>query len=599
MPDLLVAMGAILLTWAVLAAVLVGNGLLGRRLFGPTSIGSRTLVLDFWMGFCLAIAYLQIWHMMLAIHWSALIPLAVTGAAGIGFSRRRLKDWWCAWTWRRALGTVGAVVLVCWVANRAIGPNNEIDSHLYHYPTILWLRAFPMVPGLANLYAPFGSNSSILLFDALLDSGLWEGRAYHIANPLLLAALFVHGCVGVHRLVWAGRDVRAEATYDALMLVPAVQMTNHWMVSGFSTDVAPAVLAMIAGSQLVRLLVARYRKDRIPSRYELVFLCTVLCTALCCKLTCLAFSAVAWLLALGLWTECRKRQAKPVLRPLAWALAASVLLVVPWLGRGVVASGYPLYPATIVSVPVDWRLPRDIIEKEVHYQLQRNRLRHYYDHGHEDAIRSLQDWTWIRYWITLVERETVVPTVLALIATLAWIVAIARRRVADGAASRLWVLALLVLPAIAFWFITQAEQRMGFFLFWIAGASLTALVVSGATWFSPSWRCRAFAVGVVLLAAGNIKKPYTLPGPDHGFHQNPLGTSHAIETRPYLTDWGVVLNVPTDSWVCSNTPLPATITPNRHLRLRDPGSMGAGFRIDRQEPLSRLKVAGGGGSTVR
>ena len=55
----------------------------------------------------------------------------------------------------------------------------------------------------------------------------------------------------------------------------------------------------------------------------------------------------------------------------------------------------------------------------------------------------------------------------------------------------------------------------------------------------------------------------------------------AFRVEPRTLPSGLVVNVPSNETLCCwNAPLPCTPYPNPALRLRDPGNLEAGFRID-------------------
>ena len=57
----------VLAAWALLAAVLVGLGLLERRVFGPRVASGRDLWTSFWVGWAMLLVGLQLWHSWLPI----------------------------------------------------------------------------------------------------------------------------------------------------------------------------------------------------------------------------------------------------------------------------------------------------------------------------------------------------------------------------------------------------------------------------------------------------------------------------------------------------------------------------------------------------
>jgi hypothetical protein len=91
----------------------------------------------------------------------------------------------------------------------------------------------------------------------------------------------------------------------------------------------------------------------------IVLLCAVGTTV---KLSFIVFGALAILTALFAYAQrenwrdlLRTRQMIGWLTPLA-------LAVIPWLIRGVILSGYLLYPSPLISFPVPWKIPYDLVQ---------------------------------------------------------------------------------------------------------------------------------------------------------------------------------------------------------------------------------------------
>ena len=45
-------------------------------------------------------------------------------------------------------------------------------------------------------------------------------------------------------------------------------------------------------------------------------------------------------------------------KQLLYATLAALVLCLPWLARGIIRSGYPLFPSTALAAPVAWRVPK-------------------------------------------------------------------------------------------------------------------------------------------------------------------------------------------------------------------------------------------------
>jgi hypothetical protein len=80
-------------------------------------------------------------------------------------------------------------------------------------------------------------------------------------------------------------------------------------------------------------------------------------------------------------------------RVAAMSLLAAVLLAT-WLGRGIMLSGYPLFPSTALAMPVPWRMPvKGIIE------FQGEILRWARDPDpSSDPKKILKTWRWFPGW---------------------------------------------------------------------------------------------------------------------------------------------------------------------------------------------------------
>lgn len=584
MASFVVVWGLIVLTWLLLAAGYAGLGMLSLRCVHVRCTPQR-LPAFVWLGYCFCLLVLQIWHLFLPVD-NAFTILFVAGA-GCGWLsiRSQWRELFHSLFQRPTWGWMLCALLVTiWAANRAMGPNHEIDSHLYHLPTMQWLKQFRIVPGLGNLYLPLASNSSSLLIAAWLDGGPWEHRAFHVVNGFLISALFWHGFSGTALLFRKETSERAVGLFRLLAVIPAAQMSNHWMISGFSTDVAPAALVLAAACELFALLVQSTEPasaddpDAYDPRFSAFQVAVLLSGAVCCKLTALAFTAVALLLAVGALLRWGRKLGRQMLPTLAYGAAVSALLLATWMGRGVLLSGYPLYPSTSPAVDVDWRIPSSLVEQEKFYQMLRNRLRQYYDWGIEDAIQSLAGWGWMRYWVRLQERDSIVPACLFVAGVVAAVLWRRSYRGRDGRALwRGWLLLVPTCPAMAFWFLTQATMRMGFFLIWVLGSTAVALAAASFLSRASTVRIRAVVVVMVLAAGLNLKKTHTPPGEDYGLHVGMV----APPMQPFQTAWGLTIWHPADGGrLCSDAPLPATPTPRKQLQLRRPDDLAAGFRFE-------------------
>ena len=77
---------------------------------------------------------------------------------------------------------------------------------------------------------------------------------------------------------------------------------------------------------------------------------------------------------------------------------SSTIILATWIGRGVVLSGYPFFPASAMPMPVAWRTPAARVDG--FRTLIRGWAR-----DREDVARSLRGWHWVANWYQRVAPE--------------------------------------------------------------------------------------------------------------------------------------------------------------------------------------------------
>ena len=78
------------------------------------------------------------------------------------------------------------------------------DTGLYHAQAIHWIEDYGVVPGLANLHVRLGYNSSAFALNALYSFAFISGRSYHVTAGFW-ALLLAWGCVA-HPVSWILRS---------------------------------------------------------------------------------------------------------------------------------------------------------------------------------------------------------------------------------------------------------------------------------------------------------------------------------------------------------------------------------------------------------
>lgn len=550
--------------WLAVSAVLLGLGLLERRLSGSPLRSAAGLWRTLWMGWALLLAGLQVWHFFLPVDDRARVffaAVAVLGWAASGSAPWRVL----ARALPRNIPALLVVVAAAWwLSNQSLSGPRFGDTGMYLIPTVHWYESYAAVPGLANLFVPFGHNLSYFLYAALLDAGPFAGRLSHIVNSALVMVLLARGLVACGRLLRRDNDRIAADLFHVLALVAAIELAFSIYLTSPMPDTGVYLFGLVLAAELVEFLC-----DLRPSRAAMIRIVFLAAVSLTVKLSIAGLSLAVAAGAVLWWMRRTWTSPADAARGVAWASLAASVPVACWIARNVISSGYPLYPAPLLPLPVDW-----IARVDATAWIQK-------------PMAMAPMWTIFRdlaWWKTRLlslgwaESDVMRPLVMIAAGAFAFVVARAVQWW-RGQPSPVPVL-VLAAPLASFFFSfanTPMPRYQGATL-WIFGMLLLVLAFAGVL-ARAGWPLRALAVVLVLAAAAAIPlargSDLWLPLKDFE------GTSSPRTHTEHLAS-GLDVLVPQNQ-VCWYAPLPCTPEPHPGLRLRRPGDLGAGFAIDLPE----------------
>ncbi|MBI3783670.1 MAG: hypothetical protein HY270_09725 [Deltaproteobacteria bacterium] len=113
----------VIAAWAALAPVLLGVGLLTRRVLGGRARSAGDLWMAYWLGWTAILLLLQLWHFLLPVRDLARIFIATLATVGL------ITGGWSLWVDllrrlpRHALWAASFLAATLWLANHALyGP---------------------------------------------------------------------------------------------------------------------------------------------------------------------------------------------------------------------------------------------------------------------------------------------------------------------------------------------------------------------------------------------------------------------------------------------------------------------------------------------
>lgn len=597
------------ISWIVVFAAFTGIGAFVLRVLGRRLDGTESILDAFWFGFALTIGTLQIGQLMWPVGPSTLAGVLGTGAIGLLVERGPLRlalgrgrDRIVRSPAKSALFIGLAVLLLLWLANRAMGPVTPPgDSGFYHIGAVRWLQFDHLLPGLGNVDSRFGFNNSFFLYMALLDGPSGPPHFFHVGMPVLLLAVLAECAFHLWKLRVDGAAARGRNLLGALWTASLVGYA-FMEASSTSSDTAMLFIGMVVGIRLCRLVYERRpHRDALSDAMLVVALATIGVTIKLSFAFLGFFAVVSALVCLAREPADapgapRWRSLRRVAPALAVAVVIAVSVIGTWLVRGVLISGYLAYPVSpSLSVDVDWQVAdwQVVVEKRI--------IEVWARYPFEDGLTDeevLGSHRWVgRWFMKTVQRADVfsIPMGLFIVGLgFYW------RGARHGRIDHGKTLLLIGPPVVAmvFWFVTAPAERFGGAVFWLAGAGLWAVLYEASP--SPATRLRhtrgalgfvavtvsiAIVVGAALSHARYGWSVIVPPGSEAGFHPLPKPLLETHQTAGGLAYYVPVGVSPGSSsrWVpgvrCWDAPLPCTSRVMDELVERESGTMQRGFRL--------------------
>ena len=512
-----------------------------------------------------------------------LLPLAVTSAVGIAIAvRRGFIRALCKGPWRGRLPILLFLGLVsAYFALAALGPANNYDTGLYHLGAIKYAAEYGVVPGLANLYFPFGYANSQFAVAAWLSNGPFGIEGFRLANGLVIL-------LATMDLLIRLRSDRPRSLGTNVLLVgllasafPLIAIADFWVTSP-TADSTMLILTVVATAYLADYWQRRRSQDAaIAVLTTLVMLTT--------RPTMAVFAVILWVSVLTMGIQRAKTRtpgARFTVRLLVLVGITAASLGALTLARDRLLSGWIGYPLSLLPLDVPWRAEDPTGVREATLAAAR-------DASAADQWLVANSWDWVQPWMQdrLALWETYfVALWLALGVGLLIASACLRMRRARLALLVLWLPSVSALIA---WF---AFSPPSYRFIWGPLAIFAVAPMASALTFAsdtPTRSSRALKSRVPLVTAGVIviglvgfsaafRTDYISMTTRQAWDLGPLQFTFVVSPQPEVvtydveTPGGVVLKVPEQGDQCWDAYPLCTPTPWNDLQYRG-SSIADGF----------------------
>ncbi len=455
--------------------------------------------------------------------------------------------------------------LICFLMMMLVlnaGPVMMDDTGSYHIQMVKWIQEFGSVPGIANLHLRFGFNSSWFVSAGLLTFPVHGLNTYITLNGLL-ALWFCYYLLEKYFVFLQRSGVSGFNQCTGCLVILIICLANWPMIRGCASSLNYDFI----GTCCVVILFVDLASGTSKSRVEWFVWPVYLFTVRMMNLPLLILSLFYFLQGFRPFQT----------RKLIFCIAGSVVLIVPFLIRNTILSGYPFFPVYQLDFfSLDWKADKSYLVGIEEYIKYFNRVNPMFLPINETRQMAFPGWVgaWFKY-LFFADRWLVIFSFASY-----FFIIIRIKQFFRG--PRL-IFTMVMIIQLIFWFLVAPDPRFvqGSLLFGIYAAIQYLPPLQTLFWkiLKGSFYLIGFAVmiyAVSKMASGrnyrNFLLPLPLPEP-------------AVQTL--LVDH-IPLHIPArvlNNWNprCYDIELPCLYVPDPRLEARGK-RIADGFRLKPEDP---------------
>ena len=459
--------------------------------------------------------------------------------------------------------TFAAIVLLIFVVAGSLQPANG-DTQIYHVQIIRWVNEYGIVPGLANLYPRFGLGSNWFNLISLFKIPFLKYQNFSYLNATMVIWFFL----------WLLNNWKFHSTVKNVIVVNRI-MSHFYMLiilfcffewelfrdaaSSTNYDFIVTALSIAAISYLLEILLQTIENKW--NHYVFIVICLSIVTFK------LSGASIAVLLVFYLFLINK-------IKYWGFTLLAGLLIVLPYLIKNFIVTGYPLFPATISLTSPDWQLPKAITNYLRQYIQTANR---FYNSGNFDYthIPELMDKSWIKTWWSgiLIQQKIIILFSLSSI-----LIFFFKSKLSIDY-KKIRILFLLLLLMAAGWFFSAPSPRFGYGTLLVLALFPICFFIGNKISTKLHKPVMIFTIFISCWYLYKKSAPL-LNSPENFVHTVNLAQP-SLNKIPIK---GIIFNLPdviNNGWMrdCYNSELPCIYQENKYLQPRG-SSLKDGFKMN-------------------
>ena len=336
---------AILLIWLYIFIVTSVAGLLLKfSLFNTSKFQESPIILSV-TGYCLITGLLSIISLFFKISLEANVFILLLEILGIVFYKKQFIESFNIYLSKlKSLTSRQYLVFFVVVFNVLLlnikSVHTDSDTGLYHAQAIQWIEKYPVVPGLANLFANYGFNSSSFISDAFFSFTFIHNFSYFALNSFFVLILVLFGISNIKK------EDNNYLIYIILIIL------NYFYYRGDMSLPFPDILISCTETFIFFVFLEKIKEKSLNQfDFKSVAITFLSLTCITGKLSALPVILSLLLVIIYSFSNLKMKQ---------WLIIFSTgfFIVVPWLIRNIITSGYLIFPYPSIDLfNVDWKVP--------------------------------------------------------------------------------------------------------------------------------------------------------------------------------------------------------------------------------------------------
>ncbi|MFI3212154.1 MAG: hypothetical protein R3Y24_02315 [Eubacteriales bacterium] len=237
------------------------------------------------------------------------------------------------------------LLIVCYFTSRGY---EHYDTGLYHAQAIHWIEEYGIIPGLSNLHYRLAYNSSAFSVTALYSFAFMLGRSLHTLSGYFVGILLL-AIVGGFR-----KPTSCKLRISDFIRIAALYYITMTFASLNSPSSDYFALSMVLYILLKYADHLEQGGDLDSSVSYFGWIALIACFAITLKIS---VAPIILVVILPAYMLLKRKEWKKI----AGFVVIGVIMVVPYFTRGVILSGWLLYPSTIIDLfSFDFKIHEDV-----------------------------------------------------------------------------------------------------------------------------------------------------------------------------------------------------------------------------------------------